>query len=421
MPFDLKFWRQWEGRSLDRVFPLERCLGGSSRNALFEMQFQGRSAVAKLIPGTPESIAAQLERCQKTARLSHPALLQIFKTGEAALGDSRCAYLVMERADENLAEVLTDRLLTPAEARAMLQTLVGALRYLESKGFAFESLEPASIMAVGEQLKISSDSLVQVGDSGADCRPIGNLLEEALGGGAGQNAELPEPFAEIARGCLAPDPAARWKLGQIEAHLRGDAAPAAAAPGESRAKAWGLGAAAAAILGLVAMWPSPADRSSQATGVTVQPGTATPAAQAAKKSPAAKAPAKKPPTARIDVEKPSPIPLIDSVKARPAEQRPAAPVTVDDGITRVLPQIPQQARNTIVGRVRISVRVHVDSQGNVSQASVEPPPASQYFTGRVLTAARAWKFPAANSPREWVLRFELGREQTRVSLVKAAN
>jgi hypothetical protein len=90
------------------------------------------------------------------------------------------------------------------------------------------------------------------------------------------------------------------------------------------------------------------------------------------------------------------------------------------GITQVLPKIPQAALDTITGRVRINVRVRVDSAGQVDQASLEPPPASKYFTDRVLVAAHAWKFPAGNAPQDWLLHFELMREQTRASAAKIA-
>jgi len=92
-----------------------------------------------------------------------------------------------------------------------------------------------------------------------------------------------------------------------------------------------------------------------------------------------------------------------------------------EGITRVLPKIPQAARDTITGRVRINVRVRIDSAGQVTQATLEPPPASKYFTDRVLVAAHAWKFPAANAPQHWLLHFELMRGQTRVSAAKIVN
>jgi eukaryotic-like serine/threonine-protein kinase len=242
-PFNLELWKQWEGQSLDSVFTLERCTGGSSRGAVFETLFQGRPAVIKIVPGTPESIDALVASWKKAASLSHRTLVETLASGGAVLGDMRCAYVVMERADENLAEVLAERLLTPVETRDMVFPVLGALHYLHANGFAHGRLKPSNIMAFGEQLKISSDSLVPGGDTAADCRAIGVLLEEVLD--ADQNSRLPEPFAEIAKNCLMPDPAGRWNIARIEAYLRGEPEPAARA--RSRASWWGLAAAVAVI------------------------------------------------------------------------------------------------------------------------------------------------------------------------------
>ena len=409
MSFDLAFWKQWEGHSLDSKFPLERCLGGSDHSAVFETQFQGRPAAVKIVPGKPASK-------ENAAGLSHPALVQIFASGETALGDMRCAYIVMERADENLAEVLSERSLTPAEAQAMLFPVLGALQYLKAQGFAHGSLKPANIMAFEDQLKISSDSLVQGGDRAADCGAVGTLLQEVLGGGP--NARLPEPFAEIARNCLLPNPAVRWDVTRIEAHLRGGSPPVAAARTKSWTGGWGLAAAAAAagIVGLLVMWPSPDAKPKQnAVAVPSPPENPAPAFIAPEIKPPA-TDAKKAPKA---AKQPKPSVAKEPASAKPPspEQRPA----IGEGITRVLPAIPQGALNTITGRVRINVRVRANSAGNVNQATVESPRASKYFTDRVLIAAQAWKFPAGDASQDWVLQFDLTREGIRVSQVKIAN
>jgi serine/threonine protein kinase len=266
----------------------------------------------------------------------------------------------------------------------MLLPLLGALQYLHAKGFAHGGLKPANIMAFGEQLKISSDGLVPGGDSTADCGAIGVLLKEVLG--ANQNADLPEPFAEIARHCLMPDPAARWNPARIKACLRGEPAPPPAQP-RSRARWWALAAAAAVILGLIAFWPSQPNHSNQDAGMPAPKGNAVPDSATSSSRPPAES---KPPGAPKEIrpgtakEETSASPPAGRAKA-PAEQRPATL----DGITKVLPEIPQAARNTITGRVRVNVRVRVDSAGNVNQASLEPPRASKYLSERVLAAARA--------------------------------
>jgi len=403
--FDLDLWKQWEGHRVDDVFPLERCLGGTGSSAVFETQFQNQPAAIKIVLGTPGASAALLATWEIVAKLSHPNLVKTYAGGETLFGDSPCAYLVTERADDTLAAVLAERPLTPEETREMLTPVLSALRFLHSNNFAHGSLTASNVMAFGEQLKISTDNAVSGGDIAADSSAVGVLLEQALGGDP--SVALPEPFGEIARNCRNPDPAARWDVERMEAHLRGEPARPARS-GRSRNQWLGLAAAAAVILGLVAIWPS-RDR-----GTTPDSASQTPSANAQLPAQAETPPAS--PAAGVAPRA--------KTTARPAQTnlepstQPAG--VTPDGIMQVMPKIPQAALNTINGRVRINVRVRVDAEGKVSQATLEPPPASKYFTDRVLAAAESWKFPSGTASREWVLHFELLRDQTRVSLTRTA-
>src|ERR1700676_952741 len=253
MVFDPELWKHWEGQSVDGVFPLEHLLGGTSHGVVFETQFQGQPAAIKLVPGSPESIADRLASWKTAATLPHPNLIQISASGESVLGGMHCAYLVIERADENLADVLAKRPLTPVETREMLLPVLSALRYLHAKGFVHGNLKPSNILAFGEQLKISADSVVAGTDAADDCHGIGVLLEQALGSGD-QSSALPEPFAEIARNCLNLDPSLRWNIPPIEACFHTNSAHTPS--GRSRKGWWGFLAAGAVVLGLVAVWPT---------------------------------------------------------------------------------------------------------------------------------------------------------------------
>jgi TonB family protein len=105
---------------------------------------------------------------------------------------------------------------------------------------------------------------------------------------------------------------------------------------------------------------------------------------------------------------------------------PGAPTKASNGdITRgavaqrVLPDVPQNARNTIRGNVRVSVRVSVSPEGEVLAATLDSPGPSRYFANLALQAARGWKFQAPQSNRnnvasEWILRFQFGRTETQV-------
>jgi eukaryotic-like serine/threonine-protein kinase len=87
-------------------------------------------------------------------------------------------------------------------------------------------------------------------------------------------------------------------------------------------------------------------------------------------------------------------------------------------LDQVLPDVPQKARGTIHGKVRVSVRVHVDAAGGVSEAEFESPGPSQFFANLALQAARKWAFtpPEVNGKSvtsEWRLRFEFTQKDTK--------
>jgi TonB family protein len=63
--------------------------------------------------------------------------------------------------------------------------------------------------------------------------------------------------------------------------------------------------------------------------------------------------------------------------------------------------------------------VVVDASGNVTGTSFDRPGPSKYFARLAQQAAEGWKFNPAQSggqdvPREWILRFQFGRESTEV-------
>jgi TonB family protein len=88
-------------------------------------------------------------------------------------------------------------------------------------------------------------------------------------------------------------------------------------------------------------------------------------------------------------------------------------------LQQVVPDVSRSARNTITGRIKVSVQVSVNSSGSVTQARLSSPGPSKYFANQALVAARRWNF---NPPQvdggavasEWVLRFQFGRASTQV-------
>ena len=76
-----------------------------------------------------------------------------------------------------------------------------------------------------------------------------------------------------------------------------------------------------------------------------------------------------------------------------------------------IPEIPRAVRDTIHGRIKVDVRVTVDSSGNVVEETLEKAGPSKYFSRLAAEAARKWKFAPANGQdnRKRLLRFEFTR------------
>ena len=101
----------------------------------------------------------------------------------------------------------------------------------------------------------------------------------------------------------------------------------------------------------------------------------------------------------------------------PPRQEPTAP---DSGaaVHEEIPNVSASSRSTIHGHVRVGVRVTVDSSGRVVRDNLDNPSSSNYFNRVASEAARKWRFTAADQgSREWVLRFEFGRDGTTVRAV----
>jgi TonB family protein len=108
---------------------------------------------------------------------------------------------------------------------------------------------------------------------------------------------------------------------------------------------------------------------------------------------------------------------------RPAEraQSTSDRLIIENGVTRrLLPNIPEKARNTIQGKPTVVVRVSVDPKGNVTKAALERS-FSPYFSKFSVQAAQQWKFipDKGASLREWILRFEFTRTSAQAVAQKA--
>ncbi len=155
------------GQSVAGIFPLQEYLGGSDHSAVFLTYCnspQPAKAAIKLVLDIPERTKQRLSRWELAAHLSHPNLLRLFHTGRCRLGDTNLLYAVMEYADEDLSQIIPQRALTAEEAEQMLPSVVDALAYIHSKGLVHGHIKPANILACGEDVKLSTDTICETGE-----------------------------------------------------------------------------------------------------------------------------------------------------------------------------------------------------------------------------------------------------------------
>jgi TonB family protein len=447
-----ELWKRWTGRNVAGKFTLESYLGGSDHSAVFlTTRSSGAGsdkAAIKLIAADASSAEKQLARWNSSREWNHPNLIRIFEAGQCDLDGTQLLYVVEEYAEENLAQILPERALTAEETRGMLPPVLQALQFVHGKGFAHGSIQPINILAIGDDVKLSTDSLQVAGENisppraprpfdppeattgvastAGDVWQLGTTLiavltqrlpdwDRARAKTPEVPAGVPEPFREIATNCLQIDPGKRWTVGQIANRLEPGRAvpqpvvqakapeakvaalrvpqpssPVVSSVPKSSAK-WPYAVLAAAVVVALIAFAARHKTSTPSDDLASQPSQAT-TAQTAPESPA-------------------------------ADQRSSSSTSPSDSkngvVRRVLPQVSDHARRTIHGTIKVRVRVTVDPAGNVDVSKIESGRASHYFDRLALEAARDWKFspaPAgASDVRKWVLEFSFNRAKTDAS------
>jgi TonB family protein len=460
-------WKRWEGRTVEGRIPLQSYLGGSDHSAVFLSVRQSgagasEKAAIKLIPADMADAERQLGRWKSARELTHPNLIRIYEAGRCELDGTALLYVVEEYAEENLSQILPERALTAEETQGMLPPVLRALQFLHDKGFAHGHIQPSNILAVGDQVKLSSDAVSVRGEksgaassaspyappeaargeisAAADVWQLGMTLIEVLtqrlpvwdrarSSAPEVPAAVPQPFREIAGRCLQVDAGKRWSVAEVRDRLEGKPAPtsvqsamAAAGPvitGQETASAkwpyWlGLAAMIAVVVFLIAR-PKPSNPPAEIQSVQTQPGAASANPQA---------------TATTTPREPKPsAAMSEDTKAEGGatgaggDEKASANGDGNGVVRRVLPQVSPSARRTIHGKIVVKVKAKVDGAGNVEAAKLESDRGSKYFNRVALAAARDWKFSPAQSgesgAREWKLQFAFSRARTEASAARA--
>jgi serine/threonine protein kinase len=431
-------WTQWRGQLVAGKFPLTELLGSSDHSGVFLTErSSGQKAALKLIPLGTSNADVYLNRWKAVSWLLHPHLLKIFEFGKCELGRQFFAFVVMELAEENLAQVVPHRGLTAEEAKPALAATVDALAYLHSKDFVHGRIRPTNIMASGEQLKIAVDGICEANkscpaasadvycapeyganmSSAADVWSLGMTLVEVLtqrlpvvsaGSEPHVPPTLPQPFFDIARHALRRDPQQRWTLSQIQQSLTPGSVKPQRAEAEPLRKRPRYLIPVLAIAGLVVLLVAFAFLYRQQSPAPVSSSPVSPKSSAAGESG---------PTTEI-APPAQPKPRAGGGGSHPATRETSSSEPSAGVRERVMPAVAPSSIRTITGHFRIVIQASVDDAGNVTDAKFKTRGPSQYFARLSMEAARKWKFapaevngrPAASAvPSQWMITFKFSR------------
>jgi eukaryotic-like serine/threonine-protein kinase len=514
----------WEGRTVNEIFPLRRFLGSSNHSTVFltESSVEGfLNAAIKLVPVVdPAQNQAQLWQWKTAATFSHPHLMRLLDCGQCDIDGEPLLFVVMEYAEESLSQILPYRSLGPDEVQELLVPTLNALAFLHGEKWIQGQLKPSNFLVVNDQLKLAVDTIRPVGvaqpavrrrpsiyeppesDSGnvtpsSDIWALGVTMTEALtqypptwlGGRTDPPTfptNLPPEFADTIQRCFSLNPADRPTVAQLQVRTKpGRAAspaapqpivapvPAAAVipplqppfpqipdPPSMRAEARGFSeyeeskrsvlipAVVAVAVVAAAVWggakllqksssPVPAIVSdpTSTSGAEADQRTASvqqatePEGQLARPAPTRAAP---PDTRASTTNEPAPSSSAGTPSRTntpppsrrqatvipPPRQDATSPDNSAAAVHEEIPTVSAGSRSTIRGHVRVGVRVTVDSSGRVVRDNLDNPSSSNYFNRVASEAARKWRFAATDQgSREWVLRFEFGRDGTTVRAV----
>lgn len=227
-----------EGFEIDGKYRIGVCLSEGHREGVYETFRGEQPANVKLIaPETAGSVSELLAGFAAGQRLRHAHLLEIYDFGEVSVNGTPCVYVVTERPDENLADVLRERALDEVETRQILEGVIPALEFLHEQGFVHGRVKPAEVLACGETVKLNAGCISGVssglyaapetaeGSSGpaADAWSLAALILESLTRSPYKSEidRLGTPFREMVEGGLRPDPQARWSVARMGAALAG--------------------------------------------------------------------------------------------------------------------------------------------------------------------------------------------------------
>jgi serine/threonine-protein kinase len=458
-------WTRWQGQVINGVFPLGRYLGCTNHSGVFVTRSAGHRAsevAIKVVPTNRAQAELQLPRWKRASSLSHPHILRLMQWGGCQLDGLPHLYVVMEYADQTLAQLLQHRALTDDEAREMLLPILDGLAFLHGQNLVQGQLKPSNILVVGDQLKLASDTIRRANEdapststpteydppeaqygsrsTAGDIWALGVNLFQALTRRtpAGlserrETVELPADFSpafrEVVDRCLRFNPEDRPSVTELIAWARGR--------WEWPSSGAIMQPAAAALVPPTPRTPEPAPprtalpqiapdaaRPATSMGESTQPRTLLVVLVAAVvvlalgwigvrafKTHPTLVPSSHTPLASAPAVAPVQAPVSVAPATQPSLRAAASSLAA---LHEVIPDVPQKARQTIHGHFEVWVRVIVEKDGSMFAAIADRPGPSSYFQRLATQAAKEWTFPPSDTPsrRLMQIRFDFSRDGT---------
>ena len=174
-------WDQLQGVSLCPEYLLEKYLGSEGEAAYYLTSFEPGKALLKLIPENPSTSSEQLALWKKIAELSHECLLPLFDCGQSEIAGESYLYAVFEYPDDSLSGAIQNAPLSESEVYQIRDAVLPALRYLHARGLAHGAVDVEHIVAVGDRIKLASDTIHESPDGASDdIRALDALIERLL-------------------------------------------------------------------------------------------------------------------------------------------------------------------------------------------------------------------------------------------------